>query len=280
MLLFLLFYSVLDLGNPANSSAITVAMAKAERGKLFWGASAFSLSFTLIWSSLTAIAIIRSSVSNLPHQRRIRVWATVIVIVCLGGALLYPFNIAGSSGNDLLVLIEKEAKVSIIKLTRIGNVFTFMTVTLVVASVCGLARPVAKLDANSIAQRIKFFVFSLYSSAALLVTGLIEIYALYKWGAAVSGTQEVSRGMTADALAISAGIVLTILLIAIYAPVAIIQHQWLDLLLEEESTRIKDLDVSKWLPAHGLKPSPIGISGAMLAPLITGLLTNLIKLLA
>jgi hypothetical protein len=131
---------------------------------------------------------------------------------------------------------------------------------------------------QTVSQKIKLYTFSLYSAAALLSVGLFEIYALFKWGASVSGAEETARSLVADALAVSAGIVFTVFLIAIYAPVAIIQHQWLDHVITEESSRTVDLDVSKWLAKQGLKSSPLSIGSAMLTPLITGALTNVSKL--
>jgi hypothetical protein len=277
--LFLALYNLLHLGALTFTAPPNLAAAKAEGAKLLWGASAFSFAFVLLWNAVTAVIIVRSSLSEYSRKVAVSVWSAFGVINIIGLPLVYYFNFGGGAGDSLIELIRVRAQVPIKELTGAGNLLTFMTVSAIVISVCCLAAPVTNLDVDSVSKKVKLFVWSLYSAAALLVIGLFEIYALFRWGAVVSGN-EVVWGITADALAVSAGAVFTVLLVAIYAPAAMIQHRWLDLLIEIESTQSKDLDVPKWLAAHGLSSSPLTIGTAMLAPLVTGALTNIIKVFA
>lgn len=280
VVMFLILSDLLHIDISAERMVSDLS-AKKERAKLLWGVSALCLACALIWNVVTAGFIIRSSLAQYPKKVTVVCLYVLAAINAIGWACLFHFQVGGGEANYLIDLIQKKAGVPIQELTLAGNLLAFTAISALVASACCLAAPVEKIEVQAVSKKIKLCVFSLYSAAALLSVGLFEIYALFKWGAIVSGAEEeTARSIVADALAVSAGIVFTVLLIAIYAPVAIIQHQWLDLVIEEESTRTVDLDVSKWLAKHGLKSSPLSIGSAMLSPLITGALTNVSKLFA
>src|SRR5262249_37069565 len=135
---------------------------------------------------------------------------------------------------------------------------------------------VSKIGVQPVANRLKLFMQSLYSAAALLVVGLMEIYTLFRWGAIAAPDEQVGL-LLANALAIGAGALFTLLLVGIYVPVAIHQQGWLDDLIEEESKQTANLDIPKFLAAHGLTSSPLKLASAIIAPLLTGVITNLAK---
>src|SRR5258708_4414765 len=86
----------------------------------------------------------------------------------------------------------------------------------------------------------------------------------------------------ADGISLGAGILFSVWLVAIYAPVAVILNRRLTILVAEEAkAHPHSFDLDKWKLAHRVESSPFdAISGylAFLLPLITSIVAKLFKL--
>lgn len=272
--LFLLLYNVLSIGVPPLQRLVPLPQG-AESAKMLWGVSALCLTVALIWNLASSSAILWSSLAAVSSDVRKATLGVIIAVNLIGWVLLPYFDVGGAAADGILKSIATEVP-AIEWITKCGNLLAFTTVSLVMFSICFLALPAPDLEVQAVAHRVRCFFFSLYSATALLVTGLLEVLALFRWGAAFHPSDGMQA--TATALAISAGAVFTVLLVAIYAPVALVQQRWLDCLVEKESQKTAGLDGPKWLAAHGFGGSPVGIVGAMLTPVLTGAAAQFLKL--
>jgi hypothetical protein len=163
-----------------------------------------------------------------------------------------------------------------------ANALATGAVVLVVTACCLLSTSPdpsgidAARDASFIARRSKLLLFLLYSGAVLLLLALGEIDTLYCWIALKnSASTQLASRVTA-----SAGIIFTLLLVAIYGPAALIQAAWVDVLAQRAAEATPDFDRGKWLAARGLEISPLrslGAGAAIAAPAVAGLLAAVLK---
>jgi len=148
---------------------------------------------------------------------------------------------------------------------------------------CSAPRPI---NAKDVALRSSRLQVSLYSCAILLVFELLEMFTQYGWGIALSPgcTPKVIANCTAPndkalshMLVFSAAVLSSLLLVVMYFPVFAVQSGWRDDLLSQAVTENPKLDEQQWLAAHGLTPSPWKAIVSMVAPLLTGATTEIIK---
>jgi hypothetical protein len=277
--LFLTLYTTLHFASDAGTALATDVGARQERAKVLWASAALGLSMALLWCVVAAIEIIVRMSSGFENKIVRCIWGSVLIANVIGWAWLARFDAGGIISKHLIELIRDRAKLPIDKLILAGNGLAFLAISLVVTSVCLLAARPSQLEVDVVVERIKLFSVSLYGSATLLASGLIEIVALFKWGVAVAPDEMIRLDTAADARAIFLGVAYSVLLIGIYAPVALLHQRWLESIVKDESARQAGWSIAEWLSVNGLKSSPWNVIGkgiAMLFPLATGLIVKLL----
>ena len=112
----------------------------------------------------------------------------------------------------------------------------------------------------------------------LLAVAVVEVWALYHWGAAVSSAEAAEAlAPVADGAALAAALIFSTLLAAMYLPVGLLHTKWLNAVVELESRHTQQLDVEKWLARWGIKSSAVSIGTAVVLPAIAFILTTLLK---
>jgi hypothetical protein len=210
------------------------------------------LYFALAWNAVVACYTIAKH-CRAGSARAIYIGLAIVMINVTGWAKLICSRDENSTANYILCAIHNSSAVNIELITLITNLVTFTTITLIVTASCALAARANATNPVGVAYEESLFVLSMYSAAALLVVGSVEIYTLYRWGAEILQLNPAIH--LPSTFGIAWGALCTLLLVALYAPIAIIRQ-----------LTLQRLGTSLWK-----------IGGALLAPFITGLLTDVAR---
>lgn len=250
-----------------------------ERGKLLFGTASFALCIALLWNTVVSYLIIRKQLHDQPKTSNVM------------GAVMFFFNslawlfllredlgFGGAAANKMLqILAERGAPV--LDITRLANLLAATTITLIIGSVATLLLS-RKGELKEAGQRIQAYTLSIYSTGILLGLGIFEIFSLFPWAASTfSFDKDNSVLALARAFPICAGIVFSLLMVLIYLPAALVQHNWLKVQFAKAKKVPPDITLDKWLNQQGLPASPLNIFGsyvAMLLPFGTGMITKLL----
>jgi hypothetical protein len=278
--LFLSISDQLHLYSGLNVASVSVAEATVERIRLLWGAAAFGLGVALLWNIAIAVLILADALREQSRSLQSTLICAIVAVNILGWWYLSHHDPSGPLAKELLDRITTSANVNVWLLTDIGNRLALLAAAYILASACSLTLASHGQTIKSLSQAVRHWQLSLYSASVLLAVGLFEVWALFRFGATVSESNNAtSVASMADGEALASGIVFTVFLAAIYTPVAVVHHHWLAHRVSDAADRIKDLDVDKWLGRHGLKGTPLTVGTALAAPLLSVGFTSLIKLL-
>jgi hypothetical protein len=276
VVLFISFYAALKLGRHIDTMTFTPRDAGTLKFRLLWGASALALLMTLIGHLAISVGII---VSNLSGSNKLKL---VLMGGCLAGLVAMgtvSYHLGFDMGGGIAILLSETARPALPKGARILldiiNTLVIVSFVLTVASCACMATTQNSLEGQI--RRIKKFKLSLYLSAAVLALGVLEVYALANLAVARHTGSRESFLVLANSLPLSAGIVFSIFLAAVYLPVALVQGRWLE--SHFKKLRQEKEDIADWMTLNGLEGSPLTILGSYIAvfvPLLTGLLTNLL----
>jgi len=258
--------------------ASAAAQGNGNGLQLLWAAAVVAVICASIWGAAASAHIVWAERKSLGLKTRRWFEGSLVVLSLLTFGAVLRTNFSATAGPDILETLPS----AVDRVVAFANALATGSVILVVTACCLLSTSPgpngtdAGRDASFIARRSRLLLLLLYSGAVLLLLALGEIDTLYCWVALKSGgsTQLASR-VTA-----SAGIIFTLLLVAIYAPAALIQAGWVDVLARQAAQAAPDFDREKWLVARGLEMSPLrslGAGAAVIAPAVAGLLAAVFK---
>lgn len=253
--------------------------ARTQRAMLQWGVSAVCVCTAILGNVVIASWIISQTIKPYDKMTTIAVLSVIAFAMSFGSIRLYRFEATGRTGAALIDSAGAATGVPLRTIVYILNALAYSWMVLAAASLCLLAARPGELNADIVAERIKFAWISLAGTAALFPVALMEILALIRLGVAASARSAASLSVDPESIVWAAGVWYSLLLIVSYAPVVILHDVWLDAVIRSELVTNPDLDVTKWLSAHGLGASSgtaIGRAVAILTPPVVGFLARFV----
>jgi hypothetical protein len=242
------------LGLTVYDYSFNASQVAAEfRGRVMW-ATTLMVTVTLAIANLVlAVAICRNALARIYFRSVLG----IILASCMAAAVaqLLP----GGTPLAFVKIITVREPVARALVTFI-NVLTGGVIAVVVCASCVLVRPLSGLPVEKeIRERMATARLLLFAVASLLVAGVAMIYWMFEWAAAIASPPSESAitalSSLGDTMTRSAGLLYTLLLAVVYAPVAIIHEMWIRRVLEERYASIPDLKGQEWLESTGLTRS-------------------------
>jgi hypothetical protein len=220
---FLIFYFGMQWALRLNQLDATDETAANElRARIFWGASFSVLGVVTCWSLAIAGAMSAKYVALGARGRALSAALTVATAVGLGAYVRY----GGSAAHGLFSRLEVATGVPLLNLTMVMNTAVAEATILFVVSCVALGMPAEPLTAIELRQRIFDLRVLLFSSAALLVSGVLEIFFLFDWPRHVEILASDPLASQARTFSAAAGGLFSLLLVLIYVPIALVLEQW------------------------------------------------------
>lgn len=255
--------------------------AKNYRWMLLWGLSILFLVPAIVWSLLNSFSII------LEYWKRIdiviplvAITVVLLTVIILSLVLKYGFDVqygSGVPGKLLSIIREYDSSndaISIIK--YVVNVFSMLVIFLLALSISVLAMDYDS-DEKEIRQRTTHIYASLYSSAALIVTMIFEVYCFYSWSSALS-TEEMMTHV-GDSIIIVSALSLSPMLAIIYIPLFIKRNRLISRHLDEKGI-ISKKDADNWYAENNLEKrigDKFSDMAVFASPIITSVLISVIN---
>jgi len=268
--LFLIFFFGLTFALHLNGSAALPTDPGAIdelRARIFWGASFAALGVVTAWSLAVAGATMTTYLA--PRAVGLMVIVTVVAAFALGMSMTY----VGSAAQTLLFKLQQATNIQITGLTACMNVVAASSIVLF--AVCCVAlgsMPQRPLTATDLRQRIFDLRVLLFSSAALLVTGVAEIFFLFDWPRHVAALAADPLSTLAPTISKLAGALYTFLLAVFYVPVALVHERWRLDLQNQLGVGNESFDSDAWEKKTGLATTAAN-SFSEIAALVSPLLT-------
>lgn len=304
MVLSLRFYHVVGFSQPDFSLLSVVKLTGAPRTaesvkqevitRLTWGLAGMCLVLALIAVVLASLWILMESL------RERRAWLATFLVVpsALSMVVWWRFGAAANDGLDLTDKLIREAllQAGIPAAFEVGVRFGALALTgamFMLAASCAIVLSsgwvigghVTLKDEDCelgpirhLALRISWGRWLLYLGTVLLVAGVMEVGGFHRLP---TPYLDPGDAKCVDAIAsvtsLSVGTVLTLMLLAIYGPAALVLRMRVMAVAARENPR----DPDAWIREHGLDssmPQHLTRLGAVLAPLLAGgPLTMLLK---
>jgi hypothetical protein len=237
----------------------------------------FCLWFALLWNLAVASFIIIDFFSVAVGSAIEMALCGMVPIFLTTSYFVWRFpDVGGTHAKMWLDKIAEQNFQYIGRWLTAADIATAFVGCVMIVSLLYLATVPPQLTVEALASRMIHFEISLYSAASLLVFALVEIFTLSSWGAALCCPGGADRPFVRIIVAAAAAI-FSVTLVAMYAPVSLIQRAWRDKL---QRTALQDepaLDLDRWLEAYGLSITPWKSATAMLAPLIAGAVAEALK---
>lgn len=258
----------------------TPMAAESHRAAAIWAASFVVFISIGMWNAIVAAAIVKRYLSRKGGRTVFGVASSCFAIGAIVRTISY-----GSPIAPLSVIVN--AGVPIYFVTAAGTSITFFWLVLLMASCWALLyrRPGEKLSARNLRTRQAYARLSLYSAAALLIVGVVQIYFLNDWPSHVYGWTTVSMRQGLHDLAYTKGIVAgalySTLLLTLYVPVLTVHDAWSARLAERAISANPKMELSAWRESQALNRSALatlGQIGAVIGPWLAAI--GLPKLLA
>ncbi|HYC93013.1 MAG TPA: hypothetical protein VEO54_27660 [Thermoanaerobaculia bacterium] len=247
---------------------INVQGAAEFRAFAVWAIAFSGLVVTVTWASLAAVAIAKQYLSKRGYRTTLILSGGLAVVV---GVLSWYWW----DNRDLLAIVERARSVPIRAVTLVGNALAVGGATLIVAACIALTTSPGTPSIPELRRRIAESRLLLFSAAALLVVGVVEIYMVFQLPVAVERTIRVAGDLrvlqhVTSSITLIAGLLYTSSLLILFVPVAVVHEKWVD-----EAWRATPSEKhSDWLESTGLHRS-IGSTTSQLiaaaAPLLAAL---------
>lgn len=279
LILFLTFYFVLAIGDSEEQHIKLCKDPNCEAGKILYGVSALALTTSLFWNLFLATFIFKRHLDQYFPESQIVSWISIFIINICIWIFLWGKPVAGKGGMNYLNNILEKTQVPIYAVTNFTNLLAGTTIFMIVLSLWALANPHPYKSVQMVGEKIHSYTLSIYSTAVLMGLGIFEVHSLFSWGEAVSYGNNLPVVSLAKTLAIAGGVIFSTLMVILYLPIAVLQHDWMISRHAEATKNDPDLDFKGWLSKEGLPSSPLSIFGsyfAMLAPFVVGFITKTI----
>nr|VFK55321.1 MAG: hypothetical protein BECKTC1821F_GA0114240_100672 [Candidatus Kentron sp. TC] len=231
-----------------------------------WNISVVFLVVSMMWSSLVSIGII------LNYRKQMVFWILFSIVFFMIGLMYTPFIISLMDPEGIFSNMEDEKPVVILVTL---NIFSVIVMSLLVSSISLLTIDYRDSE-KMIKQRTEEIYMSLYSSAALLTAGVLEVYCLSEWSTKLNS---VIEHLPSKDMATEIALFFTLMLAVIYIPLFLKRNKLLDNFLLKKNFESKK-EIEDWYARNLLEKRAgvdfFGIS-AFLLPVMTGVLVNVIS---
>jgi hypothetical protein len=233
-----------------------------------------------VWNIAVAVGILREALKVMTMAGKfVLFFAMLFAALVPIGILLVNWRAGGAAADILLKTIEKQTGVPMFAFILANNILACVCMTLIVTACCGLMYlPKNQRTSQTIAKKLVEAQLLLYSSAALLFVGVLEIFYLFRWP--VSFATETSRASLlelSNSLSLSAGVLYSLLLLVVYVPVGLVHQKWVHEVFAEQSDGPATVNRDEWLKNRGLDTSTLSLFMKVLviaAPTIGGIVAK------
>jgi hypothetical protein len=250
------------------AAGITPFMADSYRATVMWGSSFVLFVAAAVWNVVITHIILKRYLSMDGYRIVVR-----LALVAWAGGLVARLVFYGSSTAPLSLVVRSGFLVY--SFTAFGTALTVMLIVLLIAS-CWVVVHRAKnevLSARILRERLTYARLSLYSAAALLIIGVVQIYFLNDWPSHIYTwtTEPLREGLhtLAYTKSIVAGGFYSVFLLMLYVPVLAIYDRRATHLGERALVLDSQIDLSKWREKQALGRSAmatVGEIGAVIGP--------------
>lgn len=235
------------------------------------------------WNFVVALLIVSYSINKYGQAQRTKRWLILALLLIVAGVSGYFIkSFGGNSQSSLFCAIQCIYHVDVNRIETLNNIITTIAVMAILYSLCLLAGPNNMINVRRSADSVQWFTLSLYSAAAFLAAGIFEIFSAFTWGwEAQDCVDKKTCAIAPEDFAMSGGIMLSVMLIIMYLPTAIIMDRRMRALFYAVPEDKRTEGYSTWIQQVGLPTSPlkaVGSYGAILLPFVTGILTRAIHL--
>lgn len=304
VVIFVALWRYLDIGGkgwlPNVERVSTESFRKSPRAigaMMIWGAAVLCLYVAIAWNLMAAIRAILEGLARTSCALKLGFLVGVLLVSIVEAALLCRgVDVAGSAVQNLMSAVYRVSG-SVHPLVTAGNILAVITVTTIAFACCVLTYVGANVTVENMARVVSAFSLLLYSASVLLLIGLLEIFSLFEWAAAlqVQGAVVVKQDLPiyilANSAALGAGVVGSLLLAVLFVPVAVAVQRSINALTADASQDARlavgndaaptaHFDPAAWLRPRGVGALPLNLVrsyAAILLPLAGGLVPVIAK---
>lgn len=237
--------------------------AEEHRAAALWASSFVAYTATALWAAAVSYVVLRRYLSS----RTRRIVLTVAALSAVAG--LFARLIYGSKVAPLSLVVQRG--VPVYDITALGRTITAALLILCVATCVSLVTRsnATTLTAKELRERSSYARMSLYSFAALLIVGVVQIYFLNDWPSHVHNltSEPMRKGLheMAYTAALVTGTFYSAILLILYVPVLAIHDGWIAQLAERTFEVKPETDMAEWRNAQGLGRSTTATLGEIAA---------------
>jgi hypothetical protein len=245
--------------------------------RLAWAVSALALVCALVWTAIICLVAMLQVFKKVKKIDKGEWYLGLLVLVAVAYYCLnfkWELSPQTRTSTALVNAIAACTRVDIRSLISIGNTATAVTVGIVLLACSSHALRLRQPSTKDIEERFRLYPAMLYSSSVLTVVGVLEMYALQRWGASYGAYCSANTDTSiAEGYALAMGAIYSLMLVMLFLPLAILRNKWLRRLLAEKRSNSRDVEqVSVRIPVIS-----VASVGAMLLPILTSLATAVAK---
>ncbi|OEK02238.1 hypothetical protein BFP97_12240 [Roseivirga sp. 4D4] len=264
------------------------------RWRIIWGLSSVFLFFVIAVNVALSCYIIHRNLSR-PNQSLNflvpLIIFSVIVLIFIFSKSFREYGISGGAGVMLLDAVCQHLGIDLVDTIDWSMIFSIACVLITVASMATiLSKPRRRLNVEDILERFRLYKASVYATTLFLAAGILQVYCLYSWSIlSYFELDDIAKRSLADTLALSGGIIYTLVFLCMFIPVSVVLSNWSRRLAEIQTQHInpdpeKNLTRAEirnqWLRDNGLYRSPKKIASNFLilsAPTIIPIIIEIVK---
>lgn len=243
------------------------------RWRLYWGLSVVALMMALAWSYSTSIRI---TIERLSKSGRFIYLAGNVALAAIIATVAHFYEVGGRNAAVQLQALAESTSIDIPGIIWFLNFLAILTIAAIVITATILILEAGETE-PAIRRKTTDLHRSLYSSSALLGAGIVEVFCLYGWAASQSADLHAKSANTS--LTIAAGILFSLILLAIYVPLFMKRNELLkNFVVAKEFNSKGELD--DWYAINHLEK--VSGSGpydviAFALPIISGVAVNVLS---
>ena len=236
---------------PVATKSTPAAQAKTELPKLhglLWGSSAM-LFMTVSIAALVILSRTVFPVLQAPRRHIVFYLTTaspLLLMLFLPGS---PFGFDSYMPGGLLTLLDKHVLTGVLVMWVLTLVASWLVIAGAATCICHVSNAEELYEANTRLQMI------LFTGAAILAAGVVEIDALYQWAASKKGITPEQAKVIIQSVVVPTGTFFSLYLAAAYIPAALVLRKSGQTLAEAANPAPNIPARAKWLQEHGIATS-------------------------
>jgi|HubBroStandDraft_3_1064219.scaffolds.fasta_scaffold17531_3 uncharacterized membrane protein YccF (DUF307 family) len=252
----------------------------ASADRIIWAAFSMSFTFLLVMAGGLSMAVLLRAIPTFSTcWRIIKAYALIGLTLALIEPSLVRHNLAVGPVGELILTGAKDAA----NFQRWPNVLAKCSILAAIGAAIALGWQASSVDERELAWRLESLRLLLTVWTLTLASGVLEVTALFRYGASASVDSQSLEGQ-ADAIAIGAGLIFSILLLIILGPAVVrLERRFKALAVEAAATELRAgrmFSLEQWSISRGLVGRPLENSQSALKfilPLATGLAADLLR---